>query len=125
MKSSNVLFRMPNIKESGLRLNAANSTSPGCHRYPFIPLFKVYHNWKGVVRCHVGVPSKSCGIRTLMKQFLVSLQIYIPIDHVSELHSAVVALLMLIKRRSQTMQTVQSTQTVLTMQLLCLLFLKL
>ena len=39
---------MPNIKESGLRLNAEHS--PGSHKYPYITLCKVYHNWKRVVR---------------------------------------------------------------------------
>ena len=45
---------MPNIKGSGLRVNAEHSTYkqtfPGSHKYPYITLFKVYHNWKSVVR---------------------------------------------------------------------------
>ena len=48
----NLLFQMPNIKESGSRLNAEHSTykwtSPGFHKYPYVTLFKVYHNWKRV-----------------------------------------------------------------------------
>ena len=102
---------MPNIKESGLRSNSENS--PGSHRCPYISLFKVCRNWKRVVRCHVGVPSISWGILVLLsrKQFLLSLQICQPIDHVSELHSTAVALV-IIKRRLQTMQTVQTAQTV-------------
>ena len=33
---------MPNIKESGLLLNAENSTFAGCYRYPYLSLLKVY-----------------------------------------------------------------------------------
>ena len=50
----NLQFQMPNIKESGLRLNAEHSTYKqtfsGSHKYPHTTLFKVYHNWKSVVR---------------------------------------------------------------------------
>ena len=111
IKYSNLLFWMPNIKESGLRLNSENS--PGSHRYPYIFLFKVCRNWKRVVRFHVGVPSISWGIWLLLsrKQFLLYLQICLPIDHVSELHSTAVALVM-IKRRLQTVQTAQTVQAV-------------
>ena len=44
---------MPNIKESGLLLNAENSTFAGCYRYPYIFLLKVYRIWKRVVRRHL------------------------------------------------------------------------
>ena len=117
IKYSNLLFWMPNIKESGLRLNSENS--PGSHRYPYISLFKVCRNWKRVVRCHVGVPSIPWGIWLLLsrKQFLLSLQICLPIDHVSQLHSTAVTLVM-IKRILQTMQTVQTAQTLQAVQCL-------
>ena len=60
------VIRMPNIKESGLRLNSENLTSPGYHRYPYLSLFKAHRNCKRVVRRYVDVPSKSC--RYLGKQ---------------------------------------------------------
>ena len=59
---------MPNIKESGLRLmqklplrNRPHPASINIH----IPFFKVYRNWKRVVRRHVGAASISCGILTV------------------------------------------------------------
>ena len=56
---------MPNIKESGLRVNAENFAIEvelsRFHKYSYIFLFKVYRHWKRVVRRHVGIRANPVG----------------------------------------------------------------